>query len=167
MLVIGGAGFVGAAIVKMLLQHHAKVSVFDIRQPKYSFESSAVKFHIGDMCNVEDVSKACAGKTVVIHTASPPHGQSRKIYFRVNVEGTQNVISVCKQVGVKRLVFTSSASVVFNGTDMLNGDETIPYCRVHMDAYNESKVYSRFVLPVIIKYRPRQSESCWNRIAAN
>ena len=139
-LVIGGAGFVGAAIVRQLLDHNATVSVFDIRQPKYNFESSSVKFFIGDICNVDDVSKAIKDQTIIIHTASPPHGQSKKIYFKVNVEGTKNVMDICKKFKVKKLVFTSSASVVFNGTDVLNGDETIPYCDVHMDAYNESKV---------------------------
>lgn len=40
---------------------------------------------------------------------------------------------------MKQLIFTSSASVVFDGTSLYNVDETRPYCAKHFDAYNESK----------------------------
>ena len=74
---------------------------------------------------------------------------------RVNVKGTKNVIQACidnvrttaiilkashlSLQGVKQLVFTSSASVVFDGSSLHNVDESRPYCAKHFDAYNESK----------------------------
>ncbi|KAI8893534.1 3-beta hydroxysteroid dehydrogenase/isomerase family-domain-containing protein, partial [Globomyces pollinis-pini] len=76
---------------------------------------------------------------VVIHTASPPHGKPRDVYFKVNVEGTRNVINACVERKVKKLVYTSSLSVVYYGQNLVNVDETEPYCTTHMDPYNETK----------------------------
>jgi len=42
-------------------------------------------------------------------------------------------------MGVKYLVYTSSASVVFDGTDIKGGDESLPYCKKHLDGYSETK----------------------------
>lgn len=51
------------------------------------------------------------------------------------------MIASCKRGGaVRKLVFTSSASVVFDGSHLLNASEDLPYCSKHIDAYNESKV---------------------------
>ncbi|KAK7687516.1 erg26, C-3 sterol dehydrogenase [Cerrena zonata] len=61
------------------------------------------------------------------------------IYEKVNVVGTKTLIKVAKQAQVKALVYTSSAGVIFNGQDVMNGNETWPYPEVHMDGYNETK----------------------------
>jgi sterol-4alpha-carboxylate 3-dehydrogenase (decarboxylating) len=61
------------------------------------------------------------------------------LYHRVNVDGTKTVIAAAIESGVRKLVFTSSAGVVFNGSDIINGDERLPLPDVPMDAYNNSK----------------------------
>jgi nucleoside-diphosphate-sugar epimerase len=61
------------------------------------------------------------------------------IYTRVNVEGTQNVIAAAIRSNVPKLVFTSSAGVVFMGDDLENATEDTPYPTVAMDVYNETK----------------------------
>lgn len=61
----------------------------------------------------------------------------------VNVRGTKNVISACMRAGtVRRLVYTSTASVVIDGTDIQNGDEAMPYPRYHLDTYSASKAHA-------------------------
>lgn len=47
---------------------------------------------------------------------------------------------------MKQLVFTSSASVVFDGSDLHNVDESLPYCKKHFDAYNEVLATDRSLL---------------------
>ena len=49
------------------------------------------------------------------------------------------MIEVAKALGVSKLVYTSSASVVFAGTDQANVDESAPYPARPFDDYNESK----------------------------
>jgi sterol-4alpha-carboxylate 3-dehydrogenase (decarboxylating) len=57
----------------------------------------------------------------------------------VNVEGTKAVIAAAQSLGVAKLVYTSSAGTVFNGADIIDVDERLPFPEVHMDAYNETK----------------------------
>ncbi|KAI8834308.1 3beta-hydroxysteroid dehydrogenase [Chytridium lagenaria] len=136
-LVIGGCGFLGRVIVNQLLESAKwNVRIFDLRK---TFDDDRVEFMVGDITKLEDVLMATKGVTAVIHTASPPHGRGKNAYIQVNFNGTKNVIDACKQNGVKSLVYTSSASVIYNGQDLIDADETIPYCEVHMDAYNETK----------------------------
>lgn len=139
-LVIGGCGLVGRHIIQQLEKDpaFAQIKSFDIT-PKADIT--------GDITKLQDCLDACCLIDIVIHTASPPHGKDSSLYYRVNVEGTRNIIKACKIQRVKRLVFTSSArftdltnqSVVFNGQHLLDATEELPYCKVHIDAYNETK----------------------------
>ena len=57
----------------------------------------------------------------------------------MNVEGTKAVIAAAVAHHIKKLVFTSSAGVVFNGQDIIDVDERLPFPETPLDAYNESK----------------------------
>lgn len=57
------------------------------------------------------------------------------------------MITACLHAGVQRLVYTSTASVVFDGSDVQNGDESMPIPRRHLDAYARTKAMAeRLVL---------------------
>eukprot|EP01133_Synstelium_polycarpum_P011929 gene11929-13897_t len=136
-LVVGGCGFLGRYIVEALLARgETDVHVFDIRQ---SFQDDRVTFHIGDIRKLADLERACSGITTVFHTASPTHGMGYDLYYSVNVTGTETLVTACENKGVAQLVYTSSSSVVFNGDDIVNGDETLPYVAKHLDPYNKTK----------------------------
>lgn len=68
------------------------------------------------------------------------------LYFKVNVDGTKAVIDAAVSVGIRKLVFTSSAGVIFNGGDIVNVDERLPYPDVPLDAYNDSKAKAEEVV---------------------
>ncbi|TPX30513.1 hypothetical protein SmJEL517_g05938 [Synchytrium microbalum] len=141
---IGGGGFLGRYIVEALLARGERnVAIFDIRQ---SYSLANAKFHIGDITNIDNVNEACQGKSVVIHCASPIHGADATIYRKVNVDGTRNVIDACVKQGVRKLVYTSSASVIYNGNDLHGADETVPICEVPMDAYNDTKAQAEVMV---------------------
>ncbi|KAF9454731.1 C-3 sterol dehydrogenase [Macrolepiota fuliginosa MF-IS2] len=136
-MVIGGSGFLGRHIVQQLLDRGDSVCSFDIVQRHFD-----VPFYSGDITSLDDVSSALknSGTTCIIHTASPPAGlKDQSLYYKVNVDGTKTVIGAAVAVGVRKLVFTSSAGVVFNGADIVNVDERLPYPEVPLDAYNDSK----------------------------
>ncbi|GFN83794.1 sterol-4-alpha-carboxylate 3-dehydrogenase, decarboxylating [Plakobranchus ocellatus] len=138
-LVIGGCGFLGQHLCEELIQRQWMVQVFDLRQ---TFENSKIKFFVGDLCNKEDLKPALEGVHCVFHCASPaPLSNNKALFYKVNVEGTQTVISTCKEVGVKRLVLTSSASVVYEGRGIRNGkEEELPYAEKPLDYYTPTKI---------------------------
>eukprot|EP01119_Soliformovum_irregulare_P008663 TRINITY_DN21769_c1_g1_i1.p1 TRINITY_DN21769_c1_g1~~TRINITY_DN21769_c1_g1_i1.p1 ORF type:complete len:353 (-),score=88.48 TRINITY_DN21769_c1_g1_i1:250-1308(-) len=138
-LVTGGEGFLGRYIVEQLINRGEQhVRVFDLRK---TYDNPKKELILGDISKLEDVKKACKGVNVVIHTVSPSHGAATWDFLhRINVIGTQNVLEACQSEGVSQLIYTSSASVVFDGSDIRNGnEETLSYPKVHMDNYNHTK----------------------------
>lgn len=81
-----------------------------------------------------------SGTTCVIHTASPvPGSKNTALFWKVNVDGTKAVIQACQALDVRKLVYTSSAGVAFNGEDVIDADERRPPPLPPMDVYNETK----------------------------
>jgi len=147
-LVVGGGGFLGRHIAEYLLKRGEKhVRIFDVRK---TFDNDKISFVTGDITKLEDVINACEGITVVFHTAATTHiGHNSDFIHKVNVGGTHNVIKACIQKGVKKLVYTSTSSVIFNGRPLHFADETTPYCAKHFDDYNLTKeLAERAVLAV-------------------
>eukprot|EP00742_Colponemidia_sp_Colp-10_P008768 GILJ01009516.1.p1 GENE.GILJ01009516.1~~GILJ01009516.1.p1 ORF type:complete len:351 (-),score=23.26 GILJ01009516.1:24-1076(-) len=136
-LVTGGCGFLGRYIVERLANRGDRVRVLDIAQ---TFELENVEFINGDVRELKVLLKACAGVHTVFHLASVTDpGGEYKTYFHVNVIGTQNVIDACIACGVKKLIYTSSQHVVYDGSDIVNGEETLPYPKKHLDHYSYTK----------------------------
>ena len=126
-LVTGGGGFLGQAIVRGLLNHGAVVRSFS-RGEHDGLHALGVEQVRGDLVDPAAVSSAVQGCEVVFHVAAKPGiWGDYEDYHRPNVTGTQNVIAACRRHGVRRLVYTSSPSVVFNGHDMEGVDESVPY----------------------------------------
>ncbi|XP_049623470.1 sterol-4-alpha-carboxylate 3-dehydrogenase, decarboxylating [Suncus etruscus] len=142
--VIGGSGFLGQHMVEQLLARGYSVNVFDVRQ---SFDNAQVKFFLGDLCNRQDLYPALQGVSTVFHCASPPPSSNNKeLFYRVNYLGTKNIIDTCREAGVQKLILTSSASVIFEGVDIKNGTEDLPYATKPIDYYTETKILQEQVV---------------------
>lgn len=131
-VVVGGCGFLGHHIVNLLVERYpeSRVSVLDLRTTKNRNPSPNASYHDADITNEESL-KALFEKLkpdVVIHTASPvAHGIPKEVMYKVNVDGTRNLLRAAQESGVKAFVYTSSASVIFdNMTELVNADETYP-----------------------------------------
>ncbi|CEQ41251.1 SPOSA6832_02943 [Sporobolomyces salmonicolor] len=145
-LVIGGEGFLGSTLVKALLARYPSSSVgsLDIVQRHFSDQLSTTRkwtFYSADLTSLPSLSAAIkqSGATTVFHTASPWTGSGAEVCEKVNVQGTQTVVDACVQEGVKKLVFTSSAGTVYNGVDLINVDERMPFPEEGLDPYNVTK----------------------------
>lgn len=138
-LVTGGGGFLGGAIVRMLRQRGDRVRSFT--RSRYPWlDEIEVEQTLGDLSDRSAVEQAVAGCDVVFHVAAKAGvwGQYDD-YYSTNVIGTENVIVACRTTGVRRLVVTSTPSVVHAGGDIEGGDESLPY-PVHFEAaYPETK----------------------------
>jgi len=138
-LVTGGVGFVGRHLVDALIRRGDAVTTFDVVDPTRQPDARHIK---GDLRDREAVSEAVAGHDVVFHPASLVHTRNNRVgdVFDVNVGGTDHVIAACRAHEVPRLVYLSSASAVYEGVDLREGDETLPYARTSQAPYADSKI---------------------------
>lgn len=138
-LVTGGCGFIGKAIVHALADEGRDVRV--VNPHCHPFRSD-VRFLNVDIRDVSALVQACRGCETIIHCASvvQTRNTARDEMWSVNYGGTVNVIEACRRVGIRKLVHISSASVVYEGRDIEDGDETLPYAEASMSAYVDSKI---------------------------
>lgn len=122
-LVTGGAGFIGSHVVEqLLLTDVAEVIVYDnLARGRYSnIEKSLADPRCtifsggGDIRDIDVLSAAMSEVDAVVHLAAMWLLHTRdypRTAFDVNVQGTFNVLEACVANNVKRLVYSSSASV--------------------------------------------------------
>uniref|UniRef100_A0A0D9Z8N9 3-beta hydroxysteroid dehydrogenase/isomerase domain-containing protein n=1 Tax=Oryza glumipatula TaxID=40148 RepID=A0A0D9Z8N9_9ORYZ len=152
--VTGGRGFMARHLVAALLRSGEwRVRVTDLA-PAITLDPVEEKGLLGEalrdgravydsvnVCNITQLTKAFQGVEVVFHTAAAdPDINDFQLHYKVNVEGTKNVIDACVTCKVKRLIYTSSSGVVFDGVHgLFDVDESMPYPNKFPDAYAQSK----------------------------
>jgi sterol-4alpha-carboxylate 3-dehydrogenase (decarboxylating) len=125
-LVTGGAGMLGRAIVSQLLEQGRTVRIIDIEPAK----DNRAEIIVGDIRDAAAVRRACDGVDTVFHAAAAVWDPNLPltIYEETNVGGTKLIIDTCIQLGVPRLVYTSSLDVVMDGKHgHCLADESLPY----------------------------------------
>lgn len=138
-LVTGGGGFLGGAIIDQLLARGCAVRSF-ARGDYPELVAKGVQSIRGDLSNGESITAAVAGCDAVIHTAAKAGvWGSYESYFEANVTGTRNVILACKAHAIPKLVYTSTPSVTFAGADEDGVDESMPYAETFLCHYAETK----------------------------
>jgi nucleoside-diphosphate-sugar epimerase len=137
--VTGGAGFLGNAIVGKLLARGDSVTAVSRSTYPALTKAGAVSLAV-DLGNKEELKRAMDGHEVVFHVAAKTGMWGRREDFlHTNVEGTRNVVEACRSVGVKKLVMTSSPSVIFDGHSHLNALNNLPYPATYESDYPETK----------------------------
>lgn len=165
-VVTGGAGFVGHNVVKRLLEHGAQVVVFDDfftgrpdNLPEQHPRLEVVTGSVTDYASVRDVLKGArlviheAARNIIISTRNPRED------YEVNIGGTLNVLIAAREVGVRRVVYASSASIYGNPRYLpINEDDGVNmlspyavskyagenYCKAFYESYGLSTVTVRY-----------------------
>ena len=145
-LVTGGGGFIGGAIVRRLRSVGLKVR--SVSRSRYDwlddFEVEQVQ---GDLADRATVRKALQGCSAVFHVAALADLGSAQTFHRSNVLATQNLLAGCRELNVTRFVFTSSPSVAQTDQGCSGGDEQQPIPETHRTFYQATKAESeRMVL---------------------
>nr|GEZ43242.1 3-beta hydroxysteroid-dehydrogenase/ decarboxylase-like isoform X1 [Tanacetum cinerariifolium] len=106
-----------------------------------ALRSGRAQYVFMDTRNKAQVYKACDGVEAVFHMAAPDSSNNNhQLHYSVNVHGTKNIIDACTVLNVKRLIYTSSPSVVFDGRHGIHdGHEAMPYPAKHNDSYSSTK----------------------------
>ena len=138
-LITGGGGFIGSALARELKKMGFTITIF-CRGDYPELKSMGAKIKRGDISDRGAVSDACEKIDIVFHVAAKAGmWGSYKDYFNTNVTGTENIVNACRRNRIKWLVFTSSASVVFDGKEIRGGDESLPYPGSPVSYYTGTK----------------------------
>lgn len=108
--VIGGSGFIGTRLVR-LLKSKEKVIV-QITDKVHSKENSDL-VTLADVRSVEQLQTSIANESVIINLAAEHRDDVRPLtlYDEVNVGGAENICTIARQKSVKTIIFTSSVAV--------------------------------------------------------
>ena len=165
-LVTGGAGFVGSNTVKQLLKSGASVTVLDdfYTGAEDNLPSSDPRLDVirGSVTDFDLVRKVMKGAEVIIHEAARNiivSTRNPREDYEVNIGGTLNVLLAAREIGVRRVVYTSSASVYGNprylpineddATNMLSPYSVSKfagenYCKAFYESYGLSTAVVRY-----------------------
>ena len=138
-LITGGCGFIGRALTEGCMADGHAVTVLDMNDANLAPGAQFIRCDIRD---AEAVHAACAGMDSVIHNASVVQTANKRAQdiWAINHTGSLNVLQACQAHGIGRLVYISSASTVYEGEDIENGDESLPYSRISQAPYADSKI---------------------------
>lgn len=129
-LVTGGAGFIGANLVRELIGQGIEVRVL-VRQGGRARNLAGLDLEIarGDVRSLEDVCEAMKGCDQVFHVAAfysteAIHGP---LLYAINVGGTKNVLTAAGKLGVSKVVHTSTIGTIGRPRESTLADETCQF----------------------------------------
>jgi len=138
-LVTGGSGFLGGAVVRQLVARGDKLRSLQ-RSDAPQLRDLGVDVVRANLSDQRAVIDAASGCEAVMHIGAKagvwgPYDD----YYQANVVGTRNVIEACRAHGIQRLVYTSTPSVIHAGGDVEGVDESAPLATHFDTAYPATK----------------------------
>lgn len=147
--ITGATGFIGSRLAEKLAGDGFSIRCL-VRETSDTEKLSSLGAELvcGDLCDSKSLQTFPEGCDYVFHLASKVSDWGpRDDFFSQNVEATKTLLDSSREAGVKRFVYMSSSTVVWNasflGTVNLQGiDESYPYPKSHHNFYNETKALS-------------------------
>jgi nucleoside-diphosphate-sugar epimerase len=165
-LVIGGAGYIGSALLPLLLERGYRVRLLDLllfgTEPiRDVLEHPRLEIVRADFRNVDQAVNAMQGVDAVIHLGAivgdPACAIDEELTIEINLMATRMLAEVAKGSGVRRFIFASTCSVYGAGDEILNERSALN----PVSLYARSKIASERVLlqlasesfaPVILRF---------------
>ena len=141
-LVTGGAGYIGSVLVDRLISEGHQVNVTDDLSNGFAENiHKDAEFIEGSILDNNALSKALNGVEAVLHLAAKirvEEGESNpELYKKVNVDGTLDLLKLCKEKGIKKFVFASTAAVYGNPEDFPVTEKSI---EAPVNVYGKTKL---------------------------
>ncbi|MDR3198188.1 MAG: NAD-dependent epimerase/dehydratase family protein [Planctomycetaceae bacterium] len=137
--ITGSTGFIGSVLLEKLIQRGFSMRGLVRKMPE---TKQNVEYIIGDIADIESLRRGMEDCRYVFHLAAYAKNWSPnpKIYEQVNIEGTRNVFTVAKELGVERIVWTSTIVTLGPTPQGVLGDETMPRITEHyFTEYEQTK----------------------------
>lgn len=163
-LVTGGAGFIGANLIRKLSAAQHQVTVFDnLSRGRREYLPTAEMLVEGDVCDTDGLATAMQGIDTVVHLAA--YGSVVESVadplpnFSINVQGTLSVLEAARRAGVTRLIFASTGGALIGEAAPPVDESSLPkpispygasklcgegYCHAYAKAYGMHTVTLRF-----------------------
>jgi UDP-glucose-4-epimerase GalE len=115
-LLTGAAGYIGSACLRWLLRHGHDPIAYDNLSEGNAASVPEGRLVVGDLADVDQIAEALTRHRAeaVIHLAAvasvPDSIADPELYWRVNVQGTKNVLDAMRRTDVRRIVFSSTAA---------------------------------------------------------
>lgn len=142
--ILGGGGFIGSHLTEALLRSGHEATVLDRPQSRYldQVKEAGAKIIQGDFLNKYDLHRAIADVEVVYHLISTtvPQTATNDPLFdaETNLLGTVKLLQEAKNVGVRKIIFTSSGGTVYGNPRSIPINENHP--KDPIGAYGISKL---------------------------
>jgi len=131
-VLLGGGGFIGSAIVERLLEEDVQIRIFerpDVR-PYRRFPEGKIEWITGDLMSTYDIDRAIDGVETVIHLAStttPKSSHEDMIYdMESNLAPSLKVLKAMTSKGIRKIIYISSGGTVYGNPVYLPIDEKHP-----------------------------------------
>ena len=130
-LITGATGFLGSHVLRQwLAAGHAARALYRSSSRLGLLDDLQFEAVQGDLHDAALLEAACAGCDVVFHVAAKADywkDSDRQALWRINVDGTRNVLTAAQKAGVSRVIFTSSASAIGIRPGLQLADEDAPF----------------------------------------
>ena len=137
--ITGAGGFLASTICRFLRSVNIKVTGFS-RGNYPELSQLGINMVQGDITDINALTHAMKGCDLVFHVAAKAGvWGAKEDFFKANFEGTKNIITACKMLGIANMVYTSTPSVTFAGEDENGVDESQPYASKYLTYYAQSK----------------------------
>ena len=144
-LITGGSGFLGKAIVDELLLPSSSIKAKEIRvldvKAFNGQNEDKIKFIQGDIQDYNLLNEASKGVDLMIHSAAIIDWGTKdeKEVLSINFGGTENALRASRENGIKSFIYTSSLDAVYTGKPLVDVDESLDYPSSHVNSYCKSK----------------------------
>ena len=156
-LITGGSGFVGAAVVRQLVQSgHAVRALVRPTSAQTNLAGLPVETVHGDLRDADSLARAMAGIRYLFHVAADYRLWARhpQHIVQTNIEGTRALMDAALRAGVERIVYTSSVATLKARPDGAPSDETSPLDpAAAIGAYKYSKVLAERLVERLVAER--------------
>jgi nucleoside-diphosphate-sugar epimerase len=141
--VIGGSGFIGTRLTTRLLENGYSVKILD-KAKSLTYPDLWIKGDVRDMSSLLSALEGCD----VIYNLAAEHRDDvspRSLYWDVNVRGAGNVCSAAEELGINKIIFTSSVAVYgFTNGETDETGELRPFNDYGRTKLEAEKVYQKW-----------------------
>jgi nucleoside-diphosphate-sugar epimerase len=179
-LITGGTGFIGQHLVSRLIEDQVQINLLVRNIDKYQGAKEKVNLFEGDLFNKEILKKAVNGVNIVFHLASKTHDFSNNNdneYFKINVEGTRNLLNVCANSSIRHFIYFSSVKAMTEESldsldENYNPNPTTIYGKTKLEAekfvkeYGNKNGFKTTILRLPMVYGPGNKGNIYKMIEA-